>query len=715
MIAICKREFASLFNNVIGWLFVGVMVAMYGLYFFLYNMLYGLPQISHTLSAVTFLFLIAVPVLTMRILSEDRRNRTDQLIMTAPVSTWQIVLGKYLALVLVFAIPVCLMAVSPLILGLFGEANYTGSFLALLGFVLYGLLTLSVGLFVSSLTESVVISAIVSFVLLFLGYMMPSITGAVFPDGGIIPTILGAYDFITPMDDLSDGSLNLRSIIYYVSVTGLFLFGTVQSIEKRRWSVSVRKLSGSVFSITTIAVVCAAVAGVNALALQIPDSQAIIDMTAEKYFSLTKDTVKFLKDYSEDVTIYVVGTKKSVKESSVEIPKTLKRYHEANPRIKISYVNISKNPTFLASYDAEGEQEGSLIVVSDKRSKVIPVSDIYPSEIDYTTYSQTVTGYDGEGQITSALQYVSTDDVPVVYILEGHDELAIGEDFMDVLEKSNYEIKQLSFLKEEAVPEDSAALIINGVQSDLSDDDVKKVVDYINDGGSVLASMDFLQMDNLARYKGILSEYGITPVEGVVAELDKDYYYQNPYYLLPEVEVSDATDGLEGKSSIFSPFSVGLEYNEDNDNTYTKLFVTSDKATSKKGYGSAEEMAKVASVQTEVTKDPGDPDGPFSVGLLTETKKGGKIIVLGSAYLLTDASDAMVSYRNSRLFDSMMKVLVPDLENENGVIIPVKKYDETRLTVNTNAAQMYGFIFIVLLPVSCLVAGVVIWSKRRRR
>ena len=162
MIAICKREFSALFYNVIGWLFVGVMVGLYGLYFFLYNMVYGLPTIAQTLSALTFVFMIAVPILTMRMLSEERRNRTDQLIMTAPVSTWQIVLGKYLALAATFAIPICLMAVTPLILSMFGEVKYVSCYVALLGFLLYGLMTLSLGLFISSLTESVVISAVVS-------------------------------------------------------------------------------------------------------------------------------------------------------------------------------------------------------------------------------------------------------------------------------------------------------------------------------------------------------------------------------------------------------------------------------------------------------------------------------------------------------------------------------------------------------------------------
>ena len=281
MIAIAKREFFSLFNNVIGWLFVGIITALYGLYFFLYNLVYGLPSISQTLAAETIIFMFTVPILTMRMLSEDRRNKTDQLILTAPVRTWQIVLGKYLSLVAVFAIPLVLIGVSPLILSMYGKVDYASSYVAFLGFCLYGLMVMALGLFISSLTESVVISAVISFLLMFVGFMMGSIIDAVFSDNEIISRVLGVFDFIGPMDELAGGSLNLVSVVYYVSLTFLFLFFTLESIEKRRWSVSVRRISGSVFSVATIAVTTVIVIVVNALVSQLPSDMTVIDITRE--------------------------------------------------------------------------------------------------------------------------------------------------------------------------------------------------------------------------------------------------------------------------------------------------------------------------------------------------------------------------------------------------------------------------------------------------
>ena len=121
MFAVWKREFKACFQNVIGWLFVAAVLAVFGLYFYVYSIRSGYPYVSYSLSAVTFILLIAVPILTMRSLSEERRNKTDQLTLTAPISLGKIVVGKYLAMLSVFTIDVLLIAATPLLLSVYGE------------------------------------------------------------------------------------------------------------------------------------------------------------------------------------------------------------------------------------------------------------------------------------------------------------------------------------------------------------------------------------------------------------------------------------------------------------------------------------------------------------------------------------------------------------------------------------------------------------------
>ena len=150
MFAVLKREFRSYFQNVIGWLFVAALMALFGLYFYVYNLRQGYPYLYYTLSAITIIFMIAVPILTMRSFAEDRKNKTDQLMLTAPVPVAKIVLGKYLAMLAVFTVDIAVFCVTPLILRAFGTIPMGESYIAILAFWLYGAASIAVGMFISA-------------------------------------------------------------------------------------------------------------------------------------------------------------------------------------------------------------------------------------------------------------------------------------------------------------------------------------------------------------------------------------------------------------------------------------------------------------------------------------------------------------------------------------------------------------------------------------
>ena len=138
MLAIFKREFKSYFQNVIGWLFVAALLAVYGLYFYVYNLKNGYPYISYDLNGIGFIMMIAVPILTMRSLSDEKKTKTDQLMLTSPVPLGKIVFGKYLAMVGVFSIAMIVVALTPLFLSIYGSVPLGESYVAVLGFWLYG-------------------------------------------------------------------------------------------------------------------------------------------------------------------------------------------------------------------------------------------------------------------------------------------------------------------------------------------------------------------------------------------------------------------------------------------------------------------------------------------------------------------------------------------------------------------------------------------------
>lgn len=287
MLAMYKKELRSYMTSMAGYVFIAFILLIMGIYFTAYNMQYASPDFGMTLSSVTFLFLIITPVLTMRILAEEKKNKTDQLLFTAPVPVWKIVMGKYLSMVTVYLIPVVISALYPFIMGRYGTVSYSMAFTGILGFFLLGCAQIAVGLFLSSVTESQVIAAVLTFGVLFCSYVMNGIEGF-FSDTALSSMIafaviavviaLGVYQMTKDMvlssvvglilvgatvilyivkasvfegllqklldlfaitnhyDNFVGGILDVTGIVYMLSIICIFVFLTVQSIQKRRWS-----------------------------------------------------------------------------------------------------------------------------------------------------------------------------------------------------------------------------------------------------------------------------------------------------------------------------------------------------------------------------------------------------------------------------------------------------------------------------------------------
>lgn len=717
MSAIFKREFKAYFQSVIGWLFLAVTLCLYGLYFYVYNLVYGYPSTSNTLSAISFIFLITVPLLTMRILAEERKNKTDQMILTAPVSVGKVVAAKYLAMAAVYTIVIAVIAVTPLILSAFGTVAFGESYAALLGFWLYGLNCIAIGMFLSSLTESQVIAAVITFAALFVGYMMGSICGLISSSGNLLTKILGCYDLTSPLDNFSSGMFDLSGVIYYLTLIVLFLFLTVQSIQKRRWSMSVKKIGLGVFSTGMVAFAVALAVVVNLVMQALPTTITQLDATSNHLYSMTDDTKKMLSKLDEDVTIYVLAAEKSADET---VAKTLERYKAESSHVKVVYKDPAKYPNFYQTYtDDTSVTRNSLIVVSDKRNKLVNYNKMYEGSYD-SSYNYQTTGYDGEGQITSAIEYVTSDDMPVVYEIEGHGETSLSGNFSEVITKANITAQTINLLKYDEIPDDAKAVIINGSTSDFSKDDAAKIISYLQKGGKVLISTVYTTED-MTNFKSILEAYQVSLQDGIVVEGDKDHYYQQPYYLLPDIASSNLTTSASG-GYVFAPSAMGMTYPKNEDSTesvdstedttgqitYTPLLTTSDDAYVK------QDVANL----TTLDKEDGDINGPFTIGLDVQQKVDDdnttELIIYSCQTMLTDDADQMVSGNNSALFSDAITNLVSD-SGESTTVIPVKSYDTSTLTVNATVTMLGAIFGIVVIPALLLIAGIVIWVKRRKR
>lgn len=703
MLAIYKKELRSYFCSFIGFLFIGVTLFFLGLYFTVYGLMYGSPYFSYVITSVIFLFLISVPVLTMRILAEEKRNKTDQFILTAPVSVGGIVAGKYLALLTIFTIPTAILCIYPLILNSYGTVPLGEAYLSIFGFYLYGGTCIAIGMLISSLTESQVIAAVLSFGALFLGYMMSSISSLISSTGNLLTKLLSCLDMYTPFSKLMTGTLNVGSIVYFLSVTILVLFLTTQSIQKRRYSVSAKSWSLGAYNTGIIAAAVAVVVFVNMILGELPSTWTSIDLTSQKLFSLTQQTKEFLNTLEEDVTIYVMVREEN---EDTTLGQTLDRYQDYSAHITVEYVDPIVNPQFYTQYSESPLSTNSLIVVSDKRTKIVNASSIYESTIDYQTYSSTTTGYDGEGQITSALAYVTSDDMPKIYMTEGHGEYTLSSTFTANLTKENIVYESINLMNYDSVPEDAVCLMINAPQKDFNTDDKDKILAYLDQGGSVMVMTSYLNQD-LPNFESILGYMGLSVVDGLIIEQDSSYYYQSPLYLLPATESTTYTAGIHNNYYIFMPYGQGIEIVDETAEgmIYNVFLSTSDKAFSKIDMSNA----------VDYSKSEGDLDGPFSLGVEAskEVENGtATMIVFGSSELFTDNADQMVSGANQMLFSNTVGEFA---DHEVSVSVPVKSYEVSTIILSQSQIVMLAVITTIILPLGCLLTSFIIWYKRRKR
>lgn len=699
MKAVLKRELKAYFTSVIGWIFLAAFFFVFNLYFVANNLIYGTPYLSYSLSNVAFVLVIIIPILAMRSMAEDRRTKTDQLLYTAPVSIPKVIIGKFLALVAIFSIVVGAICLCPLLLSRFGNVPMTESYAAIFGIWLYGCLSIAICVFVSALTESQVIAAVLSFALLFIGFMMQQITGLISSSDNVVTKVLNALCTQTHLTNFCNGILDVTGIVYYVSGTVLFLFLTCQLVQKHRWSVSAKKIRRGVFNSSFVVIGLAIVVAVNVFANELPEKAKSVDLTSQNLYTLTDESVNLVKNLKQDVTLYVLSSEKSADDT---VARTLSNYEDVSSHIKVEYIDPAVSPNFYASYTDTAPSDGSIIVVCGNTSKVVSSSDLYQYDIDYSTYTQTKSAYDGEGQLTSAISYVTSEDLPKVYTITGHGETALDDTFKSALEKMNISVEDLTLLQEEAIPEDAAAVIINGPTSDFSADDATKISTYLAGGGKLIVTTAYNKTEDTPNFDGILSAYDIQVTNGLVMDSDSSHYYQYPFYLLPDV--ASATQTSKVSNYVFMPYAQALTNAGVHTDTitWTDLLTTSDNAYVK---------TDISNITT-FEKESGDQSGKFTLAAnVTDSESGADITVVASVLAFSNDADSIVSGQNLALFKGIASTFA---SSDSAVSIDAKSYTYTTLSVNQSVAIMSETLLVMVLPVALIVIGIVIWYRRRR-
>lgn len=234
MSAIYKRELNAYFTSPIAYV-VYAVAALFGGMFFMGTVLTpDTTDMTYVFLNMTSVVIILIPILTMRLFSEEKNKKTEQGLLTAPVNLFQIVMGKYLAAVTVYAIMLVLFVIYGIIISFFAAPSWVTIISNIIGLLLFGMALISIGTFVSSLTESQIVAAIISIGVGLLISYMDSLASSVNVD--FIKTILSAISFTTPYQNFAVGIIKLSDVVFFLSVPVLFNFLTVRVLERRRWN-----------------------------------------------------------------------------------------------------------------------------------------------------------------------------------------------------------------------------------------------------------------------------------------------------------------------------------------------------------------------------------------------------------------------------------------------------------------------------------------------
>ena len=467
-------------------------------------------------------------------------------------------------------------------------------------------------------------------------------------------------------------------------------------------------LKHGTYSMAVTAVVIAIVVVLNLVVQEIPSKYREIDLSSQKLYTIGEQTEKILKNLKKDVTLYYIaqdGTESS------DIKNLLEKYEEGSKHITVEQKDPAVSPKFASQYTSDNISNNSIIVVCGDKSKVVDYSSMYETSINYQTYSQEVTGFDGEGQLTSAINYVVSDNVPVLYNLEGHDESSMSETMKETIEKANIEIKFLNLLSEEAVPDDAECLFIFAPATDLTKEEADKIISYLENGGKALIVSNYTDED-MPNFESVLENYGVQPVDGIVLEGNTDNYVsQNPYYLLPNIESGEITSELSSQSRyVLVPLAQGIKKADNIRDTLniSSILTTSDSAYSKTKLKDMDTMEKAG----------GDIEGPFDLAVSITEKVGDdketQIAYFASASIFNDSINSMVSGTNYELLSASLAWMC-STDDSNQISIPSKSYDTTTLTVPTADINFWSIFVTGVLPVCILLIGFGIWMKRRKQ
>lgn len=471
-----------------------------------------------------------------------------------------------------------------------------------------------------------------------------------------------------------------------------------------------RMLHSGAYASALAAVVLAVVILLNLVIRAVPTKYTEFDISTGQMFTLSETTVSMMKSLDQDVTAYFLA---ETGNEDTNITRILDRYAGESSHFTWQQRDPALYPTFADQYDAGDASSNSVILVCGDKSTVVDYTDMY--EYSYTDYYSYDMKFAAESALTTAIAQVTRENSYIMYALTGHGESSLGSDFTETLSNAGVTVNDLN-LNTGEIPEDADALIINVPQADFSELDADALRGYLSDGGKIIVATSLLfDTPNL---DAVLAEYGMVRQDGLLVESDPNYYAYRyaGTYLLPIIQSNEITSGINSGMFVFAPSSQGIVTVEEEATaqtdetaesesalTHTSLLTTSSTAYSMLDYETA----------TVLEQGENDPTGSFDLAVAAEDEStGAKLVWINCGNIFLDEINAAVSGGNAQLLGSITNWMNGE---ENGAVIDGKSMSAESLTVPSSAVAPLGILFVFVIPLCVLLAGVVVTILRRRR
>lgn len=471
-----------------------------------------------------------------------------------------------------------------------------------------------------------------------------------------------------------------------------------------------RMLHSGAYASALAVIVLVVVILVNLVINAVPTKYTEFDISTGQMFTLSETTVSMMKSLDKDVTAYFLA---ETGNEDTNISRILDRYAGESSHFTWQQRDPALYPTFADQYDAGDASTNSVIIVCGDNHTVVDYSDMY--DYSYSSnYSYTM-NFDAENALTTAIAQVTRENTYTMYALTGHGESSLGSDFTDTLANAGVTVTDLN-LNTGEIPSDAAALIINAPQADLSDLDADALRGYLSDGGKVIVATSLLY--DTPNLDAVLAEYGMERQAGLLVETDANYYAYRyaGTYLLPSIKSNDITSGMADGMFVFAPSAQGIITLDDTDAsqteetaesasglTHTALLSTSVNAYSMLDYETA----------TVLQKGDNDPTGSFDLAVAAEDEStGAQLVWINCGNIFLDEINAAVSGGNAQFLGSIVNWMNGE---ENNVVIDAKSMSAETLTIPSGVVAPLGVLFVFLVPLVFLVAGIFISVVRRRR